>query len=305
MPEPVTGSGKFCWHVGPLLEPVETPALMLDLLDEARLGQPLDEIEQHDPLVVPGDDPPCFLEQSTVAETGIGRHHPVEHLVVEFQHQKMHLRHQKVLVIALVEDQRMADLIARQVVGQRRDRAAILVRRLRRMSDQHLADDLRLGGIALVEIGMDARPVAIERIEVERRCAEIHRRQRIGLLLVERRRVQRDVVVDELAEIGIARRDVHVVARGIGIARRIEPVQHRRRQFRKRIIAGRKRQKIWKHHPEFAGIAYAVEGMQRLRFHAAHAMPMHRYVCHDFPSRRSKASHLLPQAARRRNMLSS
>ena len=54
--EAIRRRGELDRHVGRLLEAVEAAPLFEDLRDDALLGDALDEIVQHHPLVVPGHD---------------------------------------------------------------------------------------------------------------------------------------------------------------------------------------------------------------------------------------------------------
>ena len=95
---------------------------MLDLAHEAGLGQPLDEVEEDDPLVVPGGDPPRLLEERRAGQRRrVGRASMVDDLVVELQEREVRLRDQQVLVVALVADHRRPLVAARQVVRQHGD----------------------------------------------------------------------------------------------------------------------------------------------------------------------------------------
>ena len=68
------------------------------------------------------------------------------------------------------------------------------------------------GGIARVEMRAAVRAKPVDAVEIDARRAEILDAERILLLVAERGEIERDVVIDELAEIGEAGRDVRVVA---------------------------------------------------------------------------------------------
>ena len=115
---------------------------------------------------------------------------------------------------------------------------------------------------------MQSGAIAIERIEIQSRRAKILRRQWIGALLVERCGVERDVVVDELAEIGIAGRQGRVVARVTLF------VPHCLGKLEEGIILGMQRCQPRKHFAEFARIGIAGKRLQGFAAHSANAMPM-------------------------------
>ncbi len=76
------------------------------------------------------------------------------------------------------------------------------------------------GGIARVEMRAAVGTEPVDAVEIDARRAEILDAERILLLVAERGEIERDVVVDELAEIGEAGRDVRIVAgrvAGIGV----------------------------------------------------------------------------------------
>lgn len=66
-------------------------------------------------MVVPGHDPARFLED--LARRLARRRELIADLVVKLQHRKMGLRDEKVLVVAVIADQRKPLGIARQVVA--------------------------------------------------------------------------------------------------------------------------------------------------------------------------------------------
>ena len=78
--------------------------------------EPLDPVVQHDPLIVPGHDPPRFGEDVGRRLAAALEH--VADLVVELEHREVGLRHQQVLVVARIADQREALGAARQVVAE-------------------------------------------------------------------------------------------------------------------------------------------------------------------------------------------
>ena len=154
-----------------------------------------------DPLVVPADDALGGLECRLAAldQSRVG-HHVVEDLVVELQHRQLELADEDVLVVPRVPDQSGLLDVARQVV--------VLV--LRVASDEELVTP----GGRVVQERVVSRPATVERVQVVPWAAEV--RQRVGIVLLgqARLRIERDVVVDELPEVGVAGRDVGVVELG-------------------------------------------------------------------------------------------
>ena len=133
----------------------------------------------------------------------------------------MRLRDEEVLVVAMIADQREAFGAARQIVAVIAGHAA--GRHVDVLADQQLRTGrlaVRIAGIARVELPAAVRTQSVDRVEIQRRRAEILDRRRVGLLLADRGQIQRDVVIDELTEIGEARRDVGVVAGRIAGVRR-------------------------------------------------------------------------------------
>jgi hypothetical protein len=165
---------------------------------------PGQEVVQHHVLVVEADPPLQRLEIKRV----IVLHHPI----MEAQEQALELGDDAVLVVARVADQGAAPEPG-QVVGVG-DALAL----------QHLAQVKALA-IVLIEIGLIAGPPAIDIVEVQSRRAEIH--QAVGILGLgeQAHRVEGDVVVDELAEIGVEGRDSALLAVR-AVLRRIEGRRH-------------------------------------------------------------------------------
>jgi hypothetical protein len=58
--------------------------------------------------------------------------------------------------------------------------------------------------VAVVHVGLVGRPAPVQGIEIQPRRPEIDEGVRVVLLHQARRRVERDVVIDELPEIGVA-----------------------------------------------------------------------------------------------------
>src|SRR5262245_49178402 len=83
--------------------------------------------------------------------------------------------------------------------------------------------DLEQVGIgALIELRICAWAATVHTVQVECRRPEIGQREWINLYFAEGRRIERRVVVDELAQVGEARGDALVVT-----ARRRRAIDHR------------------------------------------------------------------------------
>ena len=137
----------------------------------------------------------------------------------------MQLRDDRVLVVARVPDQRPPRVVARQVaVAQQQLRPG----RLR---------------VPVVEVGLHDRPGAVDGVEVEARGAEVDQRVRVRLAVEQRRRVERDVVVDELREVGEPRRDGQVLLQ-------LRPELHRRDEVVERLAARLARRAVREHAAE-------------------------------------------------------
>ena len=129
--------------------------------------------------------------------------------VVKAQEHAVQLADDDVLVVALVARQRAVELLAivlcpavsRQVV--RDDRAV-------RPFGQRPAE-LEPAFFALVQVGLVVGAAAVDAVEVELRRAEVDQRVDVVLLLHAAGGVEGDVVVDELAEVGVAGVDAAVL----------------------------------------------------------------------------------------------
>ena len=202
----------------------------------------LEVVVDDEPLVRPPGELAGALEDRAVAlDVGLVGEHPVDGGVVEAQECQVELGDDEVLVVATITDLRLA-AAARQVAVE------VVVRR-----DAHTLDGsvgvVALGGRAadlelrsLVEVrglgrrlAVEGRAVAVDRVEVERRLAEVaqaghdvggrSRDQRVGGDVADRVvavGVGGEVVVDELAPVGVDRRDGRV-------ARRLQRVRLERR----------------------------------------------------------------------------
>ena len=129
---------------------------------------------------------------------------------------------------------------------------------------------VEIAGIARVKLPAAIGTEAIDIVQIERRRAEIFHRVGIGLLVAERRQIQRDVVIDELPEIGEAGRHLGVVPGGVAGVR----VFHRVGEFMQRTVIDRQRLEGRKHPTEHAGIVVPGKRIEKLsgRMTASFAM---------------------------------
>ena len=137
-------------------------------------------------LVVVADELLCIAER----DAGIVGHDPV----VEPQHQSLQLRDDAVLVVARIADERPTGRAARQILGGRVDAPA----------DRRAEQERRA---VVVHVGLVIRTAAIHVVEVEGRRPEIDQRVGVVLALEGAGRVEGQIMVDELAQVGVERRD--------------------------------------------------------------------------------------------------
>ena len=174
----------------------------------------------------------------------------------------MRLRDQQVLVVAVIADQRKTFRAARQIVAM----IAGDVSRLRYVDclayQEFWTWTLAVGvaGIARIELAAAVRAEPVNRIEIKRGGAEILDCIRVRFFLTERGEIERDVVVDELPQIGKTGRYLGVVARRtcrVGILHRIG-------KFLQRPVIDGERLERWKHPAEHAGIVMARQSIEKL-----------------------------------------
>ncbi len=218
MPEPEPGDGELDGHGrhlgGPGVGLDELAAVREDVVDDSRVDDPRQVVVADHPLVVQrhrlaGLPEPLDRRQA--------RGQRVDHRVVEPEHRDVGLGDDEVLVVARVGDQRRALAVdTRQVMtllaGVRADLAGLA--------------QLEVQPVVLVELGglRVSRPGAVQRVEVQPRRPALHELRR-GHVLAELDvgLVQRQVVVDELAEVGVAGREVARAA----VVGRARPGDHR------------------------------------------------------------------------------
>ena len=116
------------------------------------------------------------------------------------------LRNDRVLVVARIADQRAAaEILFVRAAQVRRRCVARQIARTRIAAGQLFAS--KKSSIGIVHIRLIGRAAAIDIVQVEGRRAEIRQRVEIVLLLQTAGRIEGDIVIDELAEIGIQRRN--------------------------------------------------------------------------------------------------
>jgi hypothetical protein len=206
------------------------------------------EVVDDEPLVVPLRELARPPEHGlVVAAVGLVDGQPVDDRVVEAQERHVELRDDEVLVVAAVGDPGCTGGVAREVVREvpggrdrhARDRVLAGVGHLRDVADDEPDAVVEVGRLRRVG-RVEGRPVAVERVEVERRLAQVAqvvgderrvlRDQRVGGDVRDRRvavRVGRHVVVDELAPVRVDRRDHRVVALGQGVRAGRRLLDHR------------------------------------------------------------------------------
>ena len=241
------------------LEAIEPAAVFENLRDDPLLGDALDPVVQHHPLVVPRHEPARFGEDGIGGRAGGGE--LVADLVVELEDRHVRLRHDQVFVVAMIADQREAFGAARQVVAMIAGDAA--GGHVDVLADEKLRTGILAVGVARVarvEVAAAVRSEAVDRVEIQRRRAKVLDRRWIGLLLADRGQVQRDVVIDELPEVGEAGGNLVVVS---GDAGRIA-VRHRVRKLLQRPVVDRERVEVGKHPPEHPWILVPEVPVERL-----------------------------------------
>ena len=173
------------------------------------------ELVHDDPLVVPAHQALRFAEDLVRAPATIARGDVVDRLVVEHQERRVQTGKDDVLVVARIAEDRRAVRSARQIFEQ----SAVL--------DAQLDPCERLARAApAVQLRAAHRSAAVHRVEVQRRRARVRRILRPRRLAERRAQVERDVVIDELAEERRAGR-LRGVVRIVDAERRIGDEQDR------------------------------------------------------------------------------
>ena len=168
----------------------------------------LQEVLEDGVLVVPADEALHVGELRFLAEA---RGLEVGDLVVELQEGRLELRDDRVLVVARIADERALRLASLGRVA----RDVALVRHAAGVACERAAEE-HVQAVVAVEIRLVVGAAAVDGVEVEARRAEVD--QRVGgvRLLQTAGRVEGDVVVEELPEVGVAGGDPGVFL-GVGL----------------------------------------------------------------------------------------
>ncbi len=139
----------------------------------------------------------------------------LHHAVVEAQEQALELRHDRVFVIAWIADHRpwRTCVVARQIA-----RVGIAA------AVNGIAQDEPV--VRVIHVRLVVRSATVDVVQIETGRAEVRERVRIVLLLEAAGGIERQVVVDELAEVRVERRHAALFI-VLAVFRRIERGGHR------------------------------------------------------------------------------
>jgi len=130
----------------------------------------------------------------------------------------------------------------------RDDRAFTLAQHVLDTVDIRRHQQLGLVG-RIVELRLRRRPAPIDRVEVVARRPEVDFGIRVRLLQIERRVVERDVVVDELPD---ERETCEQSRAGVGVGVACVGLDHSPREALQQVVARRERRQLLEHGPESA-----------------------------------------------------
>ena len=155
----------------------------LQFLEDARVEDPGQEVVQHDVLVVIPDEP---LDLGQLEARIL-----VHGAIVEAQEQPLELRHDRVLVVPRIPDERPAGVggVPRQVL-------CAWVAALERIAEEERV-------AAIVHVRLIARPTPVDVVQVQGGRPEVHQRVGVVLLLQDAGGIEGDVMVDELGEVRV------------------------------------------------------------------------------------------------------
>ena len=165
--------------------PVEPSAPGEDVVDQRRTDDGRQKLVDDDPLVVPGGDLSRLRIDSaaTVSWPAVVVAQPVDDAVVEFHDGRMEPGEHEVFVVARIAEDGRARGGARQIL------------------EEPAALESELGAVVgVVQLRVLHGTAAVHRVEVERRGAGVRGAFRTRRHAELRRRVERHVVVEELAE---------------------------------------------------------------------------------------------------------
>ena len=205
VPEAVSGHRKLHGHKLQVILPepgyrrsmpivIQEDALVRLLFQDS--GQ---EVVDQDPLVMPSDLLADFLEADVLLPAQF-----IGDLVVEPQENGMQLRDDAVLVVAGITDKRPA---VRPPGKLDRSRVEGIAR--------HALAQKHVDPVFFIHVGLVVRPAPVQVVQVETGRSEIHQRLKLRLgrqgLTQLGSRVEGEVMVGELSEIGVGRRYARVL----------------------------------------------------------------------------------------------
>ena len=231
-------NGRLSRFVGPVVAERDHGRLARDLLvdrsapaDQLVADEAWQEVVDHRPLVVPPGKPARGLEHPLGPHPlGTGE---IDEPVVKLRECDVQLRDDQVLIVAGFDDESATRQIARQVEDA---------------VDVQLQPELgRI--VRVIDRRIDGRPTPVDGVEVVARRAEVDACVGVGLLLRERRVVERDVVVDELAD---EREACEQPWAGVEVLVVGHPLvlDHLCGKPREQVVGRRERRQLLEHRPE-------------------------------------------------------
>ena len=217
MAEAIGRAGELDRHIGPALGRLlvvgqrRRLAIAQDVRERGRGQHAIQIVVQHQPLIVPAHDAHGGAKAAAGlypdATEGLDQRLIADDLVVEADEGALQLNDDTVLVIALVaEDRRVGTLAGGRRLAVRIMQAQDIAAGLH-LFGQRLFEDLaqaQMQAIGLVEIGLIVRSASVDAVQIQRRRAEVLDRGDVDVAVPERGRIERQVVINELSEIGIA-----------------------------------------------------------------------------------------------------
>ena len=183
------------------------------------------EVVEHNPLVVEANLALNLSERQLRPVVG--------ELVVEPQHQPLKLGNDHVLVVARIADDR-AGLGCRVGSLGRAARHVVRGHRGAQRAASELVAEQELPAVG-VQVRLVVGAAAVDAVEIEPRCAEVDQRIGIVLALEAAGGVERQIVVDELPEVGVQRGNPALLAIG-SVLGHVLVGDHRRAELRQRRL---------------------------------------------------------------------